>query len=262
MANPVWPNTLPQSPKISGLSETPPGQILRTDQDVGPAMTRPRSTADVRVFAIELAVSRTQLDTFDSFFVTTLRGGALAFDWKNPRTGNVATFRIVGKPTYSSFKPNSAPSVPRRIGFTMEQLPGTEVFPGDLVPGPIDPLIEIFDPVVSDFRAMIDDSGDAVSGSADAMIPVEADTPPPDLFVDLYAGPGDWYEDPFDATLSSTPQFDAIPIGPTGGGCTRYNLSAQSGAASIVVNPAGGPVGGYDGPSAGGGGFECDDPSR
>ena len=91
-----------------------------------------------------LNLTAAQAVIFDQFFQVTTAGGALAFTWQNPRTGNPATFRFVGTPVLQPLR--------NRVGgayvatFSLEQLPpldGTGTFmpggsgggdPGDPVP--------------------------------------------------------------------------------------------------------------------------------
>lgn len=75
--------------------------------DAGPAKVRRRFTAAVHPITINFILSDAQLQTFDDFYVETLEGGALPFDWVHPR--HVADspqeffqFRIVRPPTYSA----------------------------------------------------------------------------------------------------------------------------------------------------------------
>ena len=97
----VWPLGLPQAPDTDGFTETPPNNLLRTQMDVGPAKVRRRFTAGVRGFSMQMVLTRTEVDTLESFFYQTLVGGSLVFDWVNPRTETATTFRFTAPPTYS-----------------------------------------------------------------------------------------------------------------------------------------------------------------
>jgi hypothetical protein len=103
MANAEWPASLPQGVTVSGYDETPPDGVLRTQMDVGPDKTRPRNTAEVRKFTLRTPpLTQAQLETLDTFFVTTLARGALPFDWVHPRTGAEATFMFKAPPRYQA----------------------------------------------------------------------------------------------------------------------------------------------------------------
>lgn len=98
MANPVWPASLPQDVLVEGYDEAMPDLALRTEMDAGPAKVRRRFTAGVRTFKVGSAMTRAQVATLDTFFVTTVQGGALSFDWTHPRTQAAATFRFTRPP--------------------------------------------------------------------------------------------------------------------------------------------------------------------
>ena len=100
MANPTWPVGLPQLIAVDGYGETPPDTTLRTGMDAGPAKVRRRSTAGIRPLSVQLDLDAAQVETLDGFYVATLQGGALAFDWVHPRTQAIATLRFVRPPAY------------------------------------------------------------------------------------------------------------------------------------------------------------------
>lgn len=99
----VWPSSvLPAKPlRVGSISETTPNIVVRTQMDAGPAKVRRRFTAGVRPFKLGLNLNSTELDFFDTFFVTTLQGGALSFNWTHPRSSSTGEFRFVGQPVYS-----------------------------------------------------------------------------------------------------------------------------------------------------------------
>lgn len=103
----TWPAALPQVAPIAGYQETLPDTSLRTQMDAGPARMRRRFTAAVRPITINFILSDEQLETFHDFYVTTLAGGSLPFDWVHPRHAAdlpqaFFQFRIVRPPTYSA----------------------------------------------------------------------------------------------------------------------------------------------------------------
>lgn len=121
----VWPVSLTRAPRVADLSEGTPLLAIRSQMDVGPAITRRRTTAAVRVFKVGLDLTRAELVTFDAFFVDTLAGGALPFEWTHPRTGAVAEFRIVDQPEYRPRGPRTADATSEwwSVSFSMELLP-------------------------------------------------------------------------------------------------------------------------------------------
>ena len=97
----TWPATLP-SPSPDGYGERPGAGPLRTEMEVGPPKVRRRTTTVVRQFDINLELTKAQIATLDTFYVTTLAGGVTEFDWTNPRTEAAATCRFVTVPVYTT----------------------------------------------------------------------------------------------------------------------------------------------------------------
>jgi hypothetical protein len=94
-----WPSSLPQAPLEAAYNEMAPDMAVRTEMDAGPAKVRRRFTAAPRPFpGIEFSLTFAQYATFDDFYVTTLQGGALSFNWQHPITGASATFRFMPPP--------------------------------------------------------------------------------------------------------------------------------------------------------------------
>ena len=99
---PQWPASLPASPLLDGFQETPPVTVIRTEMEQGPAKVRQRTTAAVRRLSLSYILSSDQMMVLDDFFTLTLGGGALAFDYIQPRTGNSVSCRFVKPPEYSA----------------------------------------------------------------------------------------------------------------------------------------------------------------
>lgn len=115
----AWPIApFPQLPLQAGYSESPPDTVIRSPMDAGPAKLRRRTTAGVRRLACALRLTTAQVATFDSFYVTSLQGGALPFDWVNPRTGAAESLRFVGPPAYGAPSGDLFP-----VTFKLEVLP-------------------------------------------------------------------------------------------------------------------------------------------
>src|SRR5437870_11881029 len=98
----VWPASLPQTVFADGYKEEFPMNALRTQMDAGPPKMRRRYTAAFRPFTGTEIFTTAQVATLDTFFVTTLQGGALAFDWSHPRTGAAASVRFTKPPVVTS----------------------------------------------------------------------------------------------------------------------------------------------------------------
>jgi hypothetical protein len=96
----AWPGTLPQLVAVDGYSEEPPSVTARTQMDAGPDKVRRRTTVGIRPLAVQLDLTKTQVETLDVFFVTTLKGGSLPFDWVDPRNQTAHSLRFVRPPVY------------------------------------------------------------------------------------------------------------------------------------------------------------------
>ena len=92
MANPLWPAALPQFPLAGSLQRQVQDGVLRFQPDVGQALRRARWSGDSRTYSFAMVMDATQMAIFESFYFTTLKSGALDFDWIDPATGTHATF--------------------------------------------------------------------------------------------------------------------------------------------------------------------------
>lgn len=95
-----WPSTLPQSPLVRSLTETPPNDLIRTGMSVGPDKIRRRSTAGIRKFGMSIFLTKAQVQILDDFILSTLNGGTDIFTWKNHRTDAAISLRFVSLPSY------------------------------------------------------------------------------------------------------------------------------------------------------------------
>lgn len=96
----TWPVTLPQEPLIDQYAEVLPDTIIRSEPDVGPSKVRQRISKGVRNTPCKFIMSKAQVAIFDTFYVTTLYNGSLAFDFTNPRTGSTDSYRFASVPRY------------------------------------------------------------------------------------------------------------------------------------------------------------------
>ena len=115
---PTWPASLPQVPESSSYEETAPNELLRTQMDSGPAKVRRRFTSGVRDYGMTFRMTKAQVATLDTFYITTLSGGVVKYDWTNPRTGATDTFRFKSPPKYQHRTGDFW-----RVAIEIEQLP-------------------------------------------------------------------------------------------------------------------------------------------
>ena len=114
----VWPPSLPQLPDV-GHVESAPNTLLRTEMEVGPPKVRQRYTAGVRPVQMSISpLASADATTLDDFFISTLKGGSLPFDWQIPRSGATVSYRFIEPPKYEAIHPGSW-----RATFNLEILP-------------------------------------------------------------------------------------------------------------------------------------------
>ena len=92
MANPDW-TTLTTTPVVllRGNTRQFPADIITTQMDAGPTKMRRRSTAAPVPGSGSIIVDESMRDEVYTFFVTSCKGGSLAFDWTDPHTGTADT---------------------------------------------------------------------------------------------------------------------------------------------------------------------------
>jgi len=112
-----WPISLPL-PDVGGYQETMPDAVIRSPMDVGPDKVRRRTSAAVRKFKLTYSMTPTQLATLDTFFNTTVEGGALTFTMDNPRTAITETYRFMAPPDI-----NAISGAYYRVNCSFEELP-------------------------------------------------------------------------------------------------------------------------------------------
>jgi hypothetical protein len=83
----AWPGTLPQSLLLSGASLGVGDGLVESQPDIGPVMTRRRSSSVMRPLSGSMILSNAQMTIFEAFFYTTILGGSLPFTFPDPRTG-------------------------------------------------------------------------------------------------------------------------------------------------------------------------------
>lgn len=93
MANPVWPGGLPQEQFLTVVNRTPV-EVIRTRMDSGPVKMRRKGSARPLPIDIPTFLTGAQRAIFDTFFITTLKQGSLAFDWEDPRDDSTVEYRF------------------------------------------------------------------------------------------------------------------------------------------------------------------------
>lgn len=80
----AWPGTLPQYVLVDGYQEEEGDNLLETQPDIGPPITRARSTTAARALNMSLDLSKAQLAILRTFYRTTLINGSLPFTMSAP----------------------------------------------------------------------------------------------------------------------------------------------------------------------------------
>lgn len=97
---PTWPVGLPDKIARRAQSTIVDGRE-QFEPDAGPPITARRFTAASQIIEYEIVLSIAQVTTLETFFVTTLKGGTLEFDWTNSIGSNgLQYFRFVDRPSY------------------------------------------------------------------------------------------------------------------------------------------------------------------
>lgn len=79
MTVPIWPDDLPQRFTATSYEEEAADNVLRTDNSVGPAKARRRTTANVWKQSGQMIMSANQYKAFKMFVEDDLLDGAKAF---------------------------------------------------------------------------------------------------------------------------------------------------------------------------------------
>lgn len=128
MADALWPAELTQALILRETEESAPDLVIRTQMDVGPAKVRRRASVAVRHLRGGMRLTAAQLAIFDAWFVETLYGGALSFEFTNPRTGQTRDYRFVERPIYRALGPRNANKTEIwSVSFVLEELPTSEL---------------------------------------------------------------------------------------------------------------------------------------
>jgi hypothetical protein len=85
---------------LDGFRETVPSAVIRTDMEQGPAKLRLRTTAAVRTMTLSYLMNKTQIVELETFYLATLQGGSLPFDFVHPRSNATVSCRFTKPPEY------------------------------------------------------------------------------------------------------------------------------------------------------------------
>jgi hypothetical protein len=101
-----WPHYLPQTPFVGiGPFEAVPNRI-EFSTDVGPPMSRQRTTLAMTIVPWSFVFTKTQLSAFKTFYDTTLLSGSQRFSAIDPYHRDIADFKFVGDYSVERVAPN------------------------------------------------------------------------------------------------------------------------------------------------------------
>ncbi len=80
----AWPSSVPFRIQQDSYARAPQSNVLRTDTATGPARQRRRYTAVPKNLSGVIQMTKTEYDTFETWFFNTIDSGALSFTMPNP----------------------------------------------------------------------------------------------------------------------------------------------------------------------------------
>ncbi|MCL2808628.1 MAG: hypothetical protein FWD24_01040 [Treponema sp.] len=102
MAEITWPQTLPLTLRMEGLSAKRNSAVIRTTMDAGPRKTRRRYTASVKIYTGTMFLDAAGRSELEQFYTTALADGVLRFNFTDPQTLEFAEFRFTENYTENS----------------------------------------------------------------------------------------------------------------------------------------------------------------
>jgi hypothetical protein len=85
MTNAIWPTSLPQCPTYEGNGESLRRPRVSFESEVGPPISRKRSTVKMSRMPINMVMTQEQVLTFEDFYDNVIGSGANSFMFPHPR---------------------------------------------------------------------------------------------------------------------------------------------------------------------------------
>lgn len=162
MSVPNWPVEMRQFPQRQAFNGGPLDTRVRFETEYGPPITRNRTTANPETYDATFPNLRlTAVAAFKAFYTTTLSGGVRNFAWRDPVTGDVALWKILGNGARAfDITPRGADL--HDLSLKLMRLPGTPWWTPYVRPG-----LSVVPEVVADWNAGVYGVGGAkVAASA------------------------------------------------------------------------------------------------
>lgn len=96
-----WPSSLENLINADSFQVKMGDTVLRSEMDVGLAKTRRRFTSPIDTYSCSINIYQSDYGTFYDFYNVTLNGGITPFEFVDPLTGNLSTFRFLNSPSIS-----------------------------------------------------------------------------------------------------------------------------------------------------------------
>lgn len=84
----TWPAELPQRVLVAGYQEQFRGGSVRSQPTRGPAIVRPKTSANIKPFKASVVLHAYQVDILEDFHLVTLDKGTWSFIMPHPRKNN------------------------------------------------------------------------------------------------------------------------------------------------------------------------------
>lgn len=99
MPDVYWPAGLQQKLNVAEFSFKIGNTTVKSDNDVGPAKVRRRSTKSIDIFSCSINLDYDEYQDFYDFFNVDINGGATEFIFNHPFTGDPTYFRMIDEPS-------------------------------------------------------------------------------------------------------------------------------------------------------------------
>jgi hypothetical protein len=102
MTDIYWPDGLPETLLMEGLSVQRNSSVIRTQMDAGPKKARRRYTGSTKIFTGKMLLDAGQRFLLEYFYHTVLADGVLRFNFTDPQTLDTGEFRFTEDYTETS----------------------------------------------------------------------------------------------------------------------------------------------------------------
>lgn len=89
-----WPGGLQQRLEVAGFQYLPGNTRVASDMDIGPKKVRNRYTEGIDLYQCQVTLDFAEVQTFKTFYKTTLANGTLPFLFVDPFEEDEAVFRF------------------------------------------------------------------------------------------------------------------------------------------------------------------------